>query len=195
MITFKDFLNEHYHNLFTPEEIAPHADALHHMVTTAYADIGGIKGRGFSTPEEIKHLPLVKMKTVDGVPKAAVFYKDKDGRKSVATGHDGTPEGKIHAKKMMGDELRFDRSYSEMSKAALALAKRHQGGDISHRASTYDEVKARLGDKEEIRKPPEGDEEMVRHPELVDHLYQRKLGDEWKTKIMIGAPGKPIKKQ
>jgi hypothetical protein len=55
----------------------------------------------------------------------------------------------------------------------------------------HEDVKKHL-DGEGIRKPPHDDPEVVRHPDLKDHFYQRKIGDHWHTKVMIGTAGKKI---
>jgi hypothetical protein len=41
--------------------------------------------------------------------------------------------------------------------------------------------------------------EVLRHPELKDHFYQRKIGNagdnDWYTKIAMGSPGHIIEKR
>lgn len=44
-----------------------------------------------------------------------------------------------------------------------------------------------------LKKPSDDDPDVVRHPDLAKHMYQRRIGNEWHTKIMVGTPGKNIK--
>lgn len=192
MKTFKQFLEERYVNLFTPEDIEPYAEKLHKMAHDTYADKGGLAASGFESPHALKTLPMIKVHKKNGEVIAASFYKDKDGRKAVATAHDGSTEGKKASVRMLGDELDQNRSYAEVSKAPLALMKRKMGGDVRPIAHPFDQAVKQFPN-EQLRKPPSDDPELIKHPELSDHLYQRQLGDgEWHTKLMVGAPGKKI---
>ena len=58
---------------------------------------------------------------------------------------------------------------------------------------SHDEVKRHLGDEDPIRHAPDDDPEVTRHPEFKNHFYQRKIGDHWHTKVMLGKAGNPIK--
>jgi hypothetical protein len=127
-----------------------------------------------------------------GQPNSVVLYKDKAGRKRVAIASDGSEEGKQRLGEMVRNDYR--RSYGEMSGPALSFTKKQlPDGHLKNHAIPYREVEtiARLsGDA--IRRPPEDDEEIKRHPELKDHFYQRQIGGHWHTKAMFGTPGKKI---
>lgn len=79
--------------------------------------IGGIKGKGFNTPEEMLQFPMWKMGVRDGTVHAVIIYKDSGGRKSVAIGTDGSEQGAWFINDAYKQEL--SRSYGEKSKAAL----------------------------------------------------------------------------
>lgn len=73
------------------------------------------------------------------------------------------------------------------------LLKRQAGEHLKPHVISHDDAKGILergGD--EVRRPPENDPELIRHPEYKEHFYQRRIGGEWHTKLMIGTPGKKI---
>jgi len=197
MLTFKQYIEERFVNLLPGQEDKKreHADHVHAMVKKSYEDQGGIQGSGFESPEHmVKKIPMWKLHRTEGKVKAAALYKDKEGRKRVAIATDGSEEGKKAAARIMVDDLRQERSYGETSGKSLSFMKKHAGEHVKRHAKTYDEAEKILkkgGD--EIRKPPEDDEDVRRHPEYKDHFYQRKIGDEWHTKLMVGTHGKTIK--
>ena len=120
MLTFKGFLNEGFINLINDNpKKSDYIDAVWDMIQKSYAPIGGIKSNGFQSKEAMMNVPFWKIGTVNGKPVAVTFYKDKNGRKSVASGTDGSDEGKKRIIDMMKNELK--RSYGEKSKASLGL--------------------------------------------------------------------------
>jgi len=101
-----------------------YADQVWNMLQLSYADIGGIKGKGFSNQAEmIATIPFWKVATVDGIAVAVVMYKEKGGRKSVACGTNGTPAGKLKLKKIIEED--FQRSWGEKSHKILLFVERH----------------------------------------------------------------------
>lgn len=200
MITFKEYLEEHFINLLPGDEAekAKHAPAIHAMLQKAYAPIGGIHGSGFESPEDmVSKIHMWKMYRHAGEIKAVKLYKNNlaGGRKIVAVATDGSKEGKMGLAQMMKDDMVQKRSYGEMSGAALKMMKRNLP-DITQHAVPMHKVKElanAVGD--EIRTPPADDPEMIAHPDLTNHLYQRKIGDSWHTKLMLGTPGKFISKR
>ena len=96
MDTFKRFLEERFVNLLHDDPRKhQYANEVHGMLQKAYEKIGGIHGSGFRDKHDmIKNIPMWKLKKKGGKIVSAVFYKDKDGRKSVATASDGSEEGK-----------------------------------------------------------------------------------------------------
>ncbi len=93
-------------------------DQVWRILQQSYASIGGIKGAGFESPDAmVDSIPMWKIAVRDGRVRAVNMYKDKAGRKSVAMGTDGSPEGSAFIDDMFGNEIQ--RSYGEMSKDAL----------------------------------------------------------------------------
>lgn len=171
-------------------------DHIYSMVQTAYQDIGGIRGSGFESPDDmVASIPFWKIATVDGTPVAVKLYKDKRGRKSVAAATDGSTAGKEKLKQMMRDELLQGRSYAELSKAALVFARRSLPPEISLRSMSLPLTAVRELVDDPIRLPPDDDPERIKHPDVADRLYQREIGDAWVTKLMIGTPARTIQQQ
>jgi hypothetical protein len=195
MDTFKKFLEERFVNLLHADpRKQQYADEVHGMVQKSYEKIGGIHGSGFRDPHDmVKNIPMWKLKKKGGKIVSAVFYKDREGRKSVAAATDGSEEGKKGVGEIFRDDLKRGRAYGEKSKAALSFTKRIIGADELHKhVVPYHEVSRHLGG-EEIRRPPEDDVEIQKHPEYKEHFYQRKIGGEWHTKLMLGKPGMRLK--
>jgi hypothetical protein len=192
MKTFKQFIEESYINLIHDDPRKDqHKDEVHNMIQKAYEKIGGIHGSGFASPDDMKNIHMWKLSRSQGKLKAVALYKDKGGRKSVAVATDGTEEGKEHLARIVKADAKTGRSYSEKSGPSLSFLKRQVGSDhLQKIAHSFDDV--RNSSDEEIRRPPENDPEIIKHPELRDHFYQRQIGDHWHTKIMLGSKGKKI---
>jgi hypothetical protein len=67
---------------------------------------------------------------------------------------------------------------------------------ILHTTASDDHLGVALHDAvhTEIRRPPHDDPEIKRHPEFAEHFYQRKIGNHWHTKLIVGKPGKRLKR-
>lgn len=196
MDKFKDFLYERFINLLHDDPRKhQYADEVHGLLQKSYAKIGGIHGSGFKDKHDmIQNIPMWKLKKKDNKIVSAAFYKDKNGRKSVAVASDGSDEGKKGVAEIFRDDLTRGRSYGEKSSAALSFVKKVVGPDeLKKHVVPYEEVHKHLGTDEEIRRPPHDDSEMQRHPEYRDHFYQRKIGGTWHTKLMLGKPGMKLK--
>jgi hypothetical protein len=165
------------------------------VLQKSYAKIGGIHGSGFTSKEDmIKNIPFWKLKKHDGKIVSVAMYKDKAGRKGVAYGTDGSEHGKAGLGDIMKNDMSQKRSYSELSGAALSFMKRSLGHDkLRDHLIHPDHAHHYLDHDDMVRQPPVGDPEVLKHPEFKDHFYQRKIGDEWHTKIMLGAANKKIK--
>jgi hypothetical protein len=196
MLSFKKYLEERFVNLL-PQDIEKkreHGEQLHGMLQKSYADQGGIHGSGFTSPEDmVKNIPMWKLHRSDGKIRAASFYKDKGGRKRVAIATDDSDEGKKAAARMMVDDNNQGRSYGEVSGKSLSFIKRQAGEHLKKHVISHETASAILAKGgDEVRRPPENDPELIRHPEYKEHFYQRKIGGEWHTKLMLGTPGKKI---
>lgn len=187
-------LNESFQN-FLPSDVekkTSHAKEVFDLLGKSYADQGGIKGSGFNSPEDmVKKIPMWKLSKQDGKVTAASLYKDTQGRKRVAMGSDGTPAGKKSAGEMMSADLKRSRAHMEISGKSLSFMKKQL--DIAPHLHTYDSAeKFHLSRGDTISRPTEDDPEVVRHPELKDHMYVRKIAGHSHTKVMLGTMGKTI---
>ena len=201
---FKNYLNEGFVNLINDDpRKADYVDVVWDMLQRSYAPIGGIKGNGFQSKEAMMRLPMWKVATVKKKPVAVIIYKDKGGRKAVASGTDGSADGKMRIKDMVKNEIR--RSYGEKSKAALGLAlKLHSPEAIKQYLIKPDQV-AKMSPDDEITPikdvpktqwPDDAKQSIEKYPYLLDYGYLRTIGDVGGTKlfkVMIGTPGQTIR--
>lgn len=196
MKSFSDYvrLDEKFVNLLPQheEEKHKHKHEIFNMLQSAYKDQGGIHGTGFKDPDDmVKNIPFWKIHKKEGKITSVSMYKDSQGRKRVAVASNGSEEGKKSLSTMMTDDLNRGRSHGEVSGKSLSFMKKHI--NVLDHARTFEQAKkyhAAKGD--EVRKPLEDDAEVKRHPELKDHFYQRKIGNEWHTKVLLGHADKPI---
>ena len=196
MKTLKEFiqLNERFINLFPKdkEDREKYVDDVWSILQKSYAPIGGIKGSGFGSKEEmIQKLPFWKLVRKNGKIVAVGIYKDKQGRKFVAGATDGSTEGKNGLLEILTNDLTQQRSYVEVSGPLLSLLKKVIGvKDLKKFLLSPDDFEKISG--ETINTPSESDSEVKRHPELKDFFYQRTLGGHLHTKIAMGTPNKRI---
>jgi hypothetical protein len=180
--TFNEYreLNEVFHN-FLPKDIEKkkaHSKEVFDLVQKSYSDQGGIKGSGFSSPDDmVKNIPMWKVAKKDGKITSVALYKDTHGKK--------------HAGEMMSSDLRHNRSHMEISGKSLSFLKKTT--DITPHLHTFDSAKKFHKSRgDEIFRPSDDDKEVVRHPELKDHMYSRMLGGQLHTKVMMGYLGNHI---
>lgn len=196
MLSFKDYLlQERFVNLIHGDpKKHEYADEVKGLLDKSYASVGGIHGSGFKDKEDmIKNIAMWKLKKHQGKVVAAAMYKDKGGRKAVAIATDGSEHGKRAASEIMTHDLKTGRSYGEKSSKSLSFTKKHVGAEeLKKHVIPFHEVHKHLDKDDQIRKPPADDEELARHPEYKDHFYQRKIGGQWHTKLMLGKSGKTI---
>ena len=191
MQTFRRFLEERFVNLIHDKtEKNKYADDLFSMLQASYAKIGGIKGSGFMSPKDmVDNIPFWKLVRKNGKIVAASFYKDKKGRKSVAACTDGTPEGKIGLATIKSQD--FERAYSEVSEKMLTFLRNNLPKEyFMSKVIPFEEEEKISG--EPIERPKAGDEEANILPDLKEFFYTRLMGEERKTKLMMGTPGKKI---
>lgn len=97
---FKNFINEAFINVFSSEDKRKYVDDVWDIIQSTYSRLGGIKGSGFSSKEDmIASIPMWKLVRKNGKIIAVQLYKDTNGRKFVAAGTDNSPEGKEELKK------------------------------------------------------------------------------------------------
>jgi hypothetical protein len=186
MKTFSNYISERFVNVFKPNEKQPHAQEVFDMIQTSYASIGGMKGSGFNSPEDmIAKIPFWKLVRKDNKIVAGSMYKDKSGRKRVAVFTNGETNGKAGLAMIMKED--FARAYFEVSKASLGFMVKTLGVSfVKKYAKTLDQVADRLDDDVELLPVPKDDLHLSKFPELKDFFYQRELGGTNHTKIMLG---------
>jgi len=210
---FKQFLNEKMDNLFTTDQKQRYAQQVWDILQTSYKQAGGIHGSGFKNIEDmINNIPFWKISRTGDTVKAVVMYKEKLGRKSVAGGTDGTPEGKEALAKMKEDELKTGRSFGEISDAALLFNIKKLGYKFIEYIVPFKEAKEKLfklGD--DAKKLDHATEKHLTHflqnflydskadklgfsddqketmiYSIVSNSYLRDIGGSLHAKIMIG---------
>ena len=141
----------------------------------------------------IEKIPFWKVAKKDGKVVAVALYKDKFGRKQVAMGADGSKQGREKLAIIARDDVTRRRSYSEISSNALRFVMLQLGKDVD--LTKYmihpEEAEKILGEK--LIYPIDlNDPEAIKYPELTDYFYQREIGGDLITKLMIGTPWNKI---
>jgi hypothetical protein len=179
MLINEVILLETYVNLFPQdrEKREKYKDEVWEILQTSYASMGGIKGNGFGSPEDmVNNIQMWKLVKRNGRIVAVKMYKDKQGRKGVAAGTDGSAEGKTELAKIMQDDVVQNRSYSEYSENVLRFARRNLGDDIVDAALIPAQLAQQIDPSIQLI-PGE------------EHWYHREIGGELKRKIMLGNFG------
>jgi len=180
MKTFIEYMAESYINLSNNDDKKKmYANQVFGILQKSYAKIGGIHGSGFSSPEDmIQNIPYWKLFKRDDTIIACILYKDKNGRKLVALGSDGSEEGKKIAKRMLRDDIERNRAYGEVSDAVLKYLQKTYGDELKEFLIPSTEVGKIL--KKEVT--PTG-----------DYTYKRSIGGVEHEKAMYGSLGKGFK--
>jgi hypothetical protein len=187
-------LNERYINALDTETKKLYADEVWDILQKSYASIGGIKGSGFDSKEDmIQNIPFWKLVKKNGKIVAVFLYKDSNGRKMVALGTDGSKEGKEALTQLTKGDLQQGRSYSEISGKYLSFVINNFSGDLKKYLVKPEDAAKILG-KELTYPVPDSDPELELHPGFKDYLYSREIGGHPHTKLMIGTSGKKITK-
>lgn len=202
MKTFKEYLEENYKNFIGPQSKADKekwSRRVWDILVKSYAPIGGIKGSGFSSRQDmIDNIPFWKIYVKNGKVLAAALYKDKNGRKLVAIATDGSDFGK----KIVTDIFKANLgvSYGEKSGPALALmVKTVPWEQLQNFLLTPEQVKKLTGDdifsvkSYGVDKLDKVDRMTYdKFPQLSPYFYVRDLGGEKHLKVSMGTPNLPI---
>jgi hypothetical protein len=147
------------------------------------------------------NLPMWKLGIRDGEVRAVALYKDKGGRKAVAIGTDGTPEGAWFVTDIYKNEL--SRSYGEKSKAALGKLMKTIPWDVLEPfVISPDRVQEMnpdlrvmpISDVPESEWPTDARMTLAKYPQLIDYGYIREIGEgNLLFKVMFGTLGKKIR--
>jgi hypothetical protein len=117
---YNELLSERYINVIEPQDKSKYANDIWDMLQSSYKDIGGYKGVS-SVEELISTTHLWKLVRIGSKIVAFCLYKDYKGRKSIAMGTDGSPEGKKAIMDIWAEDLKQSRSWSEVSGKAEHL--------------------------------------------------------------------------
>ena len=120
----------------------------------------------------ILNIPFWKLVTKDGKVISCRMYKDKEGRKGVAAGTDGSKESVKSYRALTIEDLK--RAYIELSGKALNSLQKQLGDDFYKYAIPVVVAQKKLPDDELIP--------------IDDYFYQREIGGEMVTKVMVGNP-------
>jgi len=199
----EQIITERYVNLLPDdsEKKRKYMDQVWDVLQKSYASIGGIKGAGFESPQDMINIPMWKIGIRDGRVRAVRMYKDRGGRKSVAIGTDGSEEGAWFITDMVKNEL--SRSYGEQSKSALGKTMKTYPWDVlKNFLITPDRVAEMMPDDrvipiKEVPKqdwPADAQMTISKYPQLIDYGYLRDIAPGTTLfKVMLGSPGKNIR--
>jgi len=199
----EQIINERYVNLLPDdtEKKRGYTQQVWDLLQKSYAPIGGIKGSGFQSPEDMINIPMWKLGIRDGKVRVVSMYKDRDGRKIVALGTDGSRESVTLVNDMLRDEL--SRSYGENSKAALGKLMKLIPWDTFKNFIISPNRVAEMRPQDRvipISEVPEKDwpddakVTLAKYPQLKEYGYLREISPgSLLFKVMVGTPGKNIR--
>ena len=185
MLQFREFLEKQIHEKVLSPGFNPsheshrekHRKEIHNILHTQYKQIGGYGGLGSGTKEESDAIhhdisnSNIKMTKRDGKVSQVNLYKDIHGRKSIASGTDGSDQGKKDFMKNKIDDHLQKRAWGEIS------------GKMSH-------IHAKIGtpDIPSSRAKELLNKDVSHHQDGVH--YDRTIGGHMHTKKMVGHPKK-----
>lgn len=127
----KQLITERYVNLWKKEEMEPYIDEVWDILQKTYEYIGGFKTA--ATKEElISKTDFMKLVRKNGKIVAVSLYKDKNGRKGIAAGSDGTKIGIEAIKQIYIENIQQQRAWGEYSGKAENFILKKGGVPISN---------------------------------------------------------------
>lgn len=129
---YKSLLVEKVVNLWTDKDKEKYAENVWELFQNSYAKIGGFKS-AVDTQELIQDTALWKCIRRNGEITAVSVYKDKYGRKSIGSATNGTEQGKKDLYMIWAEDVKMNRSWSEVSGAAEHINKKMGVGMIPNR--------------------------------------------------------------
>lgn len=204
MLKFSQYvITEKYENLFLKDEDKreEYVDKLWNMLEKTYEEIGGLKTKGFESKEDmINNIPFWKVIKSDGKVIGGLFYKEKNGRKRVATCIDGSDE----AKRLLALAMKQEpvRGFFEVSKGSWGfIRKLFLPEDLLGFMVDVDKVKELNPNKKIYTLDEIPEEDLVevgldpddpKNEPYKDYIYARELKGEKQPKVMIGTIGKNL---
>lgn len=179
MLTFHQFLSEHVVSIgFNSEQEhmrEKHRDGIHDLLRSAYKNMDGYLGKGSGTKEESEaiHNAItdnnIKAVIRNGKVSAVNLYKNRFGRKSIASASDGSIQGKKDYIKIKTEDNVHKRAWGEVSGKVEHILRK-----IGTPQIPADKAEHLTGDKVEI---------------LPGNThYKRNIGDSKYTKTILGHP-------
>ena len=165
----KQLLTEHVVNLHDTISKDKYGEEVWDMLQRSYAAIGGFKTAS-SLEELIEKSGMWKLVLRDGIVSAVKIYRDQFGKKSIASGSDGTRQGKLDIFMMMKDDIKFSRSWAEVSGPVEKLMVKFGAIPIPAKFAEY------LSKKKVLSIAPDG------------YHYARLIEGEPHIKIIYGFP-------
>ena len=170
---------ESYVNISDEESKRKYAQSVWDILQLSYESLGGIKGSGFESIENmISKIPFWKVIKSNNKVVACILYKDKNGRKLVALGSDGSKEGKRAIAKAIIEEVKTKRSWYEISKDLLKFVERNIKDFYENYAIAFDNLLGIV----------DGDSKKI-----DQFTYSREIGGEPLKKVAGGVVNKGLK--
>lgn len=190
-------LNENYKNFILNKDMKEkYKNEVWDLIQDSYSAIGGIKGSGFSSPDDmIKNIPFWKVYTKNNKVLMVVLYKEKSGRKLVALGIDGSPLQKTMLVKVIIQSPK--NSFMELQSNLLQFTYKNIGHDIfTNFIISKDDIQNLLNkpvEEVDLDKLDTNDKQTYKKfPQLHEYFYMRDINGEKKLKLALGTPNKNI---
>lgn len=116
-------LFEHVVNLRTADDKKKYSQEVWAILQQSYESCGGFHSAA-TVDELITKTGLWKLITRNGKISALGLYKDALGRKSIASGTDGSARGKTDFLKIKSEDLKMKRAWAEVSGSPEKMLKR-----------------------------------------------------------------------
>lgn len=117
IMKINELLTERVHNAFNASSKVKYAPQVWDILQSSYSKLPGGFGTASSIEELIDKSGLWKIVVRDGNVTAVNIYKDMHGRKSIASGTDGSPQGKKDFMMLKDADIKFKRAWAEVSGA------------------------------------------------------------------------------
>ena len=108
----ENLLTERFVNLSNRDELSQYIDEIWDIMQESYKYLEGGFATASSKEELLDKVSFAKLVKKNNKIVAACLYKDKNGRKSIASGTDGSSEGKKWIMKLFQEDIKFGRSWA-----------------------------------------------------------------------------------
>lgn len=129
MLLYNQFICERFVNIFDSNNKEQYLDEVWNLLQIAYKIIGGFQSVT-SKNELLNTAGLWKLVRKDNKIIACTLYKDQFGKKCYAVASDSTFDGKKALLKILEEDLKFDRSWYEVSGKLESIMKKHKAYPI-----------------------------------------------------------------